>query len=768
MRLVVDPVWPWPLILLVTALLALTVLQAGRRQLRNLPARSRWLMLGLRGAAALLLLLAMLRPAFQQEETNDRQAVLVVLTDFSRSMQTADGGTGGLSRRAALLKALEAAGSDLTAIAEQVELRWYDFAEELIPVESPQTEPPSGNQSAIGDVLGRVIREIEPERISGILLLSDGAQRSVEPFDADPRMVADRLRSLNVFVHTVPFGGGSLTETARDVAVTDLQVGEYAFVRKLAPVTVRVRASGLRGRKVTIRLLLEDRSAVRPGESGTMQPAPGGAGAVTAREVEFTEDVQTLPVELSFVPQVSGEFRLTVEAEPVEGELQLANNRREAIVPVRSGGLRVIYFDRIRPEQKFLRMVNTSDRIQLDYQPIRAGKFAGQNVLNDDFFKPGACDVYIIGDVPASVFGPRHLQELASRVQEGTGLLMTGGFHSFGSGGYAGTPLDKLLPIRMRESEKQSDATIATIDPALLSDLQVLEPVRMQPTRRGLQHYVMRLGSEAENAALWAALPPLEGANRLRPAEGGLVEILAVGEGGLPLLLASEVGAARVMGFAGDTTWQWALGGFEAEHQRFWQQVILWLARKEQDGEQQVWATVDPRVVGPAQQPSIQFGARDSTGRTLDNATFEVQLQRPDKRTEQLSPLRTATGNSARPASLEEPGDYWVRVSATVDGNAVGFPGWTRFIVEARDLELDHPEASPGLLKEISATTGGRFLTPEELPEFLAEARRTEAFQLREVTTVARTNLWDHWGLIVIFTLLMSVEWVLRKLRGLA
>ena len=765
MQLVVDPVWPWPVVALVAAALAATVVLVDRQQRQALARGTRRATLVLRSVAALLLVLAMLRPALQREQTDHRQAVLVVLTDFSRSMQTADGGTGNQSRREVLLKTLDEAGSDLEAIGEDVELRWYDFAEELIPVAAPQTEPPAGEQSAVGDVLSRVVREIEPERITGILLLSDGAQRALPPFDADPRAAAEKLRSLNVFVHTVPFGAGGTATAARDVALTDLQVGEYAFVRKVTPVTVRLRTSGLRGRKVRIRLLLENRSGAGPGESGTMEPAPGGGGAQPVREIDIDDDVRSMPVELSFVPQVPGEFRLTAEVETVEGELQLSNNTRDAIVPVRSGGLRVVYFDRIRPEQRFLRLVNTSDRIQLDFQPIRTGRFAAGNELNDDLFQPGACDVYLIGDVPAAIFGERQLGLLAERVREGAGLMMTGGFHSFGPGGYAGTSLEKLLPVRMERSEF-TGTDITTIDPRTLDDLHLLEPVQMLPTRRGEQHYVMRLGGGG--TAPWKKLPPLEGANRLRPLRGGLVEILATGEDGLPMLLAHEVGSARVMAFAGDTTWQWALGGFEAEHQQFWQQVILWLARKEQDGDQQVWARVDPRVVGPGQQPEIVFGARDATGKAISDAAWQIDLQSPNGQTTPLSPLQSAAGGTARPNRLDEPGDYWVRVTASRNGNAVGFPGWTRFIVEARDLELDNPDASPDLLRDISATTGGRHLTPEQLPEFLAEARRSGVFQLREVTTVARTNLWDHWGLIVIFAAVLSAEWLLRKLRGLA
>ena len=36
------------------------------------------------------------------------------------------------------------------------------------------------------------------------------------------------------------------------------------------------------------------------------------------------------------------------------------------------------------------------------------------------------------------------------------------------------------------------------------------------------------------------------------------------------------------MAFAGDSTWHWWMHGFEAAHKRFWRQIVLWLARKDQ------------------------------------------------------------------------------------------------------------------------------------------------------------------------------------------
>ena len=49
-----------------------------------------------------------------------------------------------------------------------------------------------------------------------------------------------------------------------------------------------------------------------------------------------------------------------------------------------------------------------------------------------------------------------------------------------------------------------------------------------------------------------------------------------------PLLISQMSGDGRVLAFAGDSTWHWWMRGFDAAHKRFWRQIILWLAKKDE------------------------------------------------------------------------------------------------------------------------------------------------------------------------------------------
>jgi len=72
-----------------------------------------------------------------------------------------------------------------------------------------------------------------------------------------------------------------------------------------------------------------------------------------------------------------------------------------------------------------------------------------------------------------------------------------------------------------------------------------------------------------------------------RPCPSG--GCLGGGRSRQPLLVAHNFGDGRVMAFAGDSTWRWWMQGYESAHKRFWRQIVLWLAKKDQAQEGNVW-----------------------------------------------------------------------------------------------------------------------------------------------------------------------------------
>jgi len=753
MSLSVEPIWPWPVVILISAGLVALVLVTYRAQIQSLPVGLGRLLLGLRLASVAVLTFAMLRPALQSSQTDESRMQLLVLADTSRSMNTEDM-PGNLSRFRSIRTDLQRYQEQWAEWSERIEVRKFDFARELAEFD-PELKQGTGDQTDFGRTLEGVFREVRDKRTLGVVIFSDGAHRAVPPF-VDPLTAARKLADLQVPIYGVGVGATSLSTASLDLGIEDLVVPEMVFEKSRVPVKAKLRASGANGRKVRVRVLVEDRAQRRLDESGELKPAPVGQQAKPTQEFEIRGNSEVIPVELSFEATVTGEVKVALQVEPIEHELLTGNNQRETILTVKQGGMNVAYFDVPRTEQRWLRAVNGADKIQVDFQEVRGGRFAAQTRIDPSWFQRGRYDVYIIGDVRADVFGPELLQQLAQRLEDGAALLMTGGVQNFSVGGYASSPLADWLPVELNPADARP---AGKINPST----QLMGPQRMVPTERGVRQYVMQLGPADKNLALWQALPPLKGATRLKPLNE-LIDIWAATPDGIPLLLTSNVQRSRVAAFAGDTTYLWWTVGNEPElHQRFWRQLILWLARKEADTDQPVWVRATPRTYAPGSTVTLAFGARGEDGAPLEDAEFKVEVTRPDGKKFSVSPVRGDQETTGDFDQVTVPGDYWVRVSASRDGKPFAFDAFTRFIVDARDLELDYPSADYDFLKQLSSLTGGVLLKPEEVEGLLKRLKETKT----DLTRVQLTTLWDNWGLLLVFVSLMSVEWFLRKRRGL-
>ena len=510
--------------------------------------------------------------------------------------------------------------------------------------------------------------------------------------NVDPLQAARILGRRHEPVYTVSFGTTDVRSNTMDVALSELDVPKVVFDGNIVPVKVRLRAFGAAGRDVNIRIYSEQRAGLPDGVSGEMQAIVPTSDNRTLKIHRPTTAAEDLTVELQFVPDQSGEIKIAVEAEPFGDEVRKTNNRVETIIRVKSGGIRVAYFDSIRPELKWLKRINVSNRVRLDVKPIVGGRHAADNDINDDWFEPGKYHAYIIGDVPADTFGEAQLGMLYACCEQGAGLMMIGGESSFGAGGYHKTPLARLLPIVMSESDQQLTGDVA-----------------MLPRR--VAHSILQIAPPDQNVKRWAELPPLQGANSFKLKQGTVAQVLAESKNEMPLLVGQNIGSSRILAFAGDTTWQWALRDDWAveAHQRFWRQVIFWLTKMENDGDSAAWITAEPRDLNPGGLAELVFGLRDEQGVPIPNAKYAVDVTGPDNKTSDVDIRAAATGGAGDFHETATSGDYWAKLTAT-DPNGLSNIAMTRFLVSQRDPELDNPSADPALMREIAHVSGGDYL----------------------------------------------------------
>src|SRR5690606_16690956 len=117
---------------------------------------------------------------------------------------------------------------------------------------------------------------------------------------------------------------------------------------------------------------------------------------------------------------------------------------------------------------------------------------------------------------------------------------------------------------------------------------------------------------------------------------------------------------------------RWAMHGFDREHKRFWRQVILWLAKKEDSDDAAVWLQLVQRRFSPGSKIDFACGARSPEGEVLSNARLEAKLLAPDGSTRPIPLTRQTEQSIGSLRDVVEPGDYTIVVSATAGEDFLG------------------------------------------------------------------------------------------------
>lgn len=767
-------IWNWstqPILnshlLVVFLAIGLSLLLMIRPAFRQLSMTRQRLLQGLRLAVVLLMLLAMLRPTLVRSTGERQRAVLVMLFDQSRSMQLSSDRQGE-TRWESMVRVLDRCRASLAALRDQVEIRGYVFDKRVIAAEWGEAGfalplNPEGDQTDIGSSLFDAVRREAGRKVVGVILMGDGAQNAFAP-EVEVVEAGREMQRLEFPLYGVPFGPAGGDEQTRDVAIEGLPEQYTVFVKTELRVKARLRVRGYVNLQVPVEMILED--------------ATGNQEPIGQQKLSVAEDGQYAEIDMPFIPEKPGRYRVILNAQSQAGEVVTSNNQSTAYVTVLEGGLQVVIyvggFRQGSPEMRIRDSLASSPDMQVRLVDLRGYNFPENWPLktNGTAADP-AVDVYLIGSVYADALGDAALNNLEAAVSGGKGLMMIGGPHSFGPGNYRASSLSDVLPITIGPLEKEDFNGPPRHDVHLRNRGEDPNDLRMIPVR---PHPVTTLSTPSQNADVWKRLPELDWANRFAGVkETPGTQVLLETASKNPILVSGEYGRGRVLAFAGDSTWKWlsrpGASNFEREHKRFWRQAILWLARRDELQKDDVWIQLDQRRFFPASPIAFSGGAKDSTGETIEDAVFQAKLIAPDGSLSTISLSMVNREVEGSISGIDQPGNYQIQLIATRQNQKLGETR-AAFQILDRDIELSNPAADPAQLARLvrmTSAVGGRLVAPEQLSELLNEIHENP--QETEIRAQTRwqlaDTLWDAWLFFFGVVVLLSLEWGLRKKWGL-
>lgn len=740
-----------------------------------------WLV-ALRMAAVVCCVAAVARPYLGFPDSTRTRAVLVFLIDDSESMTIQD--EAGSSRWDRMLRALKECEPHLARLVNEqgIDAVFYRFARDAGPWQLDSPGKPEGKRTDIGAALRWLYDNRDRRPLRGLFVVSDGRNNGRQSIA--PLTEVRRWRKLGCPVHTVLLGSPNTPNGQQDIAVTRVTpASSLVQVKSEMVALARIDAPGFEGFKVKVRVFIDGKE-VNDAKIETLQHKGEDVayeksedGQITLKETRNNE----VRIRLS-APDQPGEYKLTVRVDdprrrdhPLPDERNAANNEASTLISAIKGGISVLLVDRQRAGEPQLIFDDLKSDPRVRPRVVWLGKAGAFDPAAKDLFNfaQQKYDVIILGDVTAAqmrAVNPSALDEIVRLVDGGAGLVMLGGYSTFGNGDWKGTPLEPLLPVELTPQG------------------EVEEPIRVTPTEQGLRlyGYVLGLaGGTQESRAAWARLPVLDGMMKLKHRQGPLVNVLATARRDKPrnaaeraeeldFLVAQNYGKGRVLAFAGDTTYRWT-GTPEGRllHSRFWRQMTVWLAQQEGAGGN-VWVKPDVRDVPVGTDVGFTVGVRNKGGIDLPNGVFEVDVLLPNKQLKRVSTARTGSEDRGvyRP---EVAGEYTIKVTGSArdpEGNLVSGTGEARFLAHEEDVEMAEWSADKAFMDKLAKEGRGRAATAAELPGLLRDLLAPTALDNK-----AKLVPWPDWRstkkssflplFALIFVGVLTGEWLLRRRWGL-
>ncbi len=585
-------------------------------------ARGAWLRL----AATALLLAALLNPVAVQTERERIKDVAVIVTDTSESQSIGERTKQSAAALAALRKQLEGDGT--------LDLRVVDSG------------PATADGTQLLDAARRALADTPPDRVAGIVLLTDG-----EAHDAElARDLPDAP------VHTLLTGKPG----EKDRRLVLVEGPRFALIDKPMELAIRVEDQGAgeeaagRIADVTIRI----------------DGAP--AAQVKARVGELEKVQVTLPH--------AGENVIEIEAAPGPDELTLLNNRAVVVTNGVRDRLRVllvsgephagertwrnllkadpsvdlVHFTILRPPEK-------QDGTPIEELSLIA--FPTRELFEE---KIGEFDLIIFDRYQRlGVLPPDYYENIARYVENGGALMVASG-------------PDYASPFTIY------DSALGDIMPAAPTGGVTEKLFRPRVTDAGQRHPVtagLTGANTASHDATWGRWMRVADAY---PLHG---ETVMEGPDKKPLLLLNRVGKGRVALLLSDHAWLWARGydggGPQAELLR---RLAHWLMKEPDLDEEKLSA-------------EISSGVLKITRRTMGKTAGAATVTRPDGSTVDIPLTEVEPGRFEGTTNAEAIGLYRITEG---DLTAVAASG------ALNPREFQDVRATADILQPVAEASGGR------------------------------------------------------------
>ncbi len=704
----------------------------------------------------------------------------------------------GVTRAQIVRRALENGKIHLLEDLEaKLNVRYYTFSSRPVSFEERRGEflkayeNPTGTETAIGEAIRQAVQK--EHSVVGVVVVSDFKNNA----GVDPEEVARQCRQQYIPVYTVLAG---IPQTPRNLALLEPEGTAAVLAGGDYKLDFKVRATGYEKEDLQVEVWLYPRDKENreiPGDPEAIEKLLPGAIKLLDHPVKLLGTEEKQGETVVFKHQTPGEYFVILKIEPRPEESTRNDNYLVHPLRIADDHIKVLYVEHPpRYEYRFLKNALIRDDKILCHVFLTSADtdFPQEHTRNakDPWFKEPLkefpktrellfqYDVLILGDVdPARLGGEEVWENIEAFVTEfGGGLILISGQNN------PRLFLDKpalrgLVPVELEppksESEPVYDKSYGYVLTAQARGKDDRSPhpiiyyrqfAQAGAPEKNVEHWEDRDGrGDGQMGVYWFVRT-----KRLELNASALIEVAGAqtGEGKrYPLFVTQYNGRGRVFWAGTDETWRWRYcTGDYPWFYPFWQQAMYWVREGKLLGAKRYRISVDKERYNLGEKIKISANAYDEKFQKRTDKILKIQIVPPSGPAESVE-LRK---DPARDGYYEgeylprDPGAYkaWAGDEGDKSDRAEA-----RFLVHLPTREEEEPFLQPGAAKRIAdasyeAQKGrSQYFTIDRIAELTGDVKSSP----RNMRTPQRPRyLWSSPAVWILFTVLITLEWVLRKI----
>lgn len=684
----------------------------------------RYLLIALRMIALCIVLFILFEPILSLTWFKTQKSLIGILIDTSGSMDLTDAkGSRAAEARTILSHSI------FKGLSEKNEVEFFKFADKLEELRELQLDSLTfmGDGTNIQGALNAFRKKTADKYLRAVVMITDGADNLGD----NPARYAGEY---GVPIFPIPVGDPA---EQKDALISRVMTNQITYAKNKVPIEVLVRANGYENIRLPISL-------------------KQGTHVLDTQTIQLSGNTLERKVIMHFVPEKEGVFKYQVEIPKLEGELTALNNDKTFYVKVLKSRMKILIIaGSPSADFSFLKRAFQSDEnIEVTaFIEKKNGQFY-QGQFPSDIAMLGQYDCFILLDFPRPRSSISILQTIKQVIDKHeTPLLLFSGKNVYFN---KLEPLKAYLPIRLRVPKTRERMVYVNL----------IGP--------GLTHPLVRLAEEqAENTRSWSDLPPIYYSYLNAKVIAGAEILAAVNKSrsGMPtslpeqaLIVSKRTGAQKSAAFLGYGLWRWdflmwGIGKNNQYYQQILNNTIRWLVTKEDS--KLIRITADKEIYRGGEPISFTGQAYFEDYRPMDGAKIRVVIRKGERQHE-INLAGVGDGKYEGQLPVLDGGDYTFEGIAFYKDRKIG-SDTGKFSVEQFNLEFQSTRMKRELLQQIARQSGGEVVVTDSLQKLSEKL----VFPPKRSVQSREWELWNKLTLMIIAIACLSIEWFVRKRKGM-